>query len=87
MTGSQADSFFTYFNKYRKGNNQTRKWNYFSHFWASDQKTYFHDILCFTMEFKIDFQTGNGIIPPTPRPVTKKLLLKNVSHFHKGAQH
>ena len=38
----------------------------------------------FTKEFKIDFQTGNGIISPTFRPPIKILL--NTSHLIKGIQ-
>ena len=29
-------------------------------------------------------QTGNGIISPISRPLIKKLILQNVSHFHQG---
>ena len=35
---------------------------------------------------KFDFKTGNGIIPPTSRPLIKKLILQNVSHFYRGLQ-
>ena len=29
-------------------------------------------------------ETGNGIILPTSRPLIKKLILQNASHFHQG---
>ena len=71
---------------------QNRKWNYFSHFLTSDQKTYF--TICFSFvprDSKLIFktgngiiQTGNGIISPTSRPLIKKLLLQKFSHFHQG---
>ena len=31
-------------------------------------------------------KTGNGIILPTSRPLIKKLLLQDVSHFYRGLQ-
>ena len=58
-------------------------------------KNFFYKILLiFTKEFKMDFrktehgiiQPGNRIISPTSRPLTKKLLLHDVSHFWQGVQ-
>ena len=65
-----------------KGNYPNRKWNYFYHFQASDQKTC--SIKCFSIDprssksvFKTGneiIQTGNGIISPTSKLLIKKLL-------------
>ena len=79
---------------YRKRNYPNRKWNYFSHFQASDGKTSFTN--CFSFDLrgsKMIFitgngiiQTGNGVIYPTSRPLFKKHLLQNVSHLIQGVQ-
>ena len=71
-----------------------RKWNYLSHFRASDQKTSFttsspYKPKCSTLFFNtgnITFQTGNGIISPTYRPLIKKLLLQHLLHIYQGIQ-
>ena len=71
----------------RKRNYLNRKRNYLSHFRASDQKTSFKR--CFTFfprSLRLIFKTGNGIISPTFRPMIKKLLLQEFSHFHQGVQ-
>ena len=76
----------------RKWNSPKRKWNYFSYFQASNQKTSFAK--CFSFKprsseliFKTGngiIQTGNGIIYPISRPLIKKLLLQSVSHLFQG---
>ena len=66
----------------RKWNCPHRKWNYFSHFQASDQKTSFTKCFPFVLRgskliFKTEngiIQTGNGIISPCSRPLLQKLL-------------
>ena len=75
---------------------QNRKWNYFPHFQASDEKTSFTTYFSFDPKvLKLIFktgngnmqagngiiQTGNGIISPTSRPLIIKLLFQNVSHM------
>ena len=69
----------------RKWNSPNEKWNYFSYFQASDQKTSFTK--CFSFKprnseliFKIVnriLQTGKGFSYPISRILTKKLLLQN----------
>ena len=78
----------------RKWNNSNRKWNFFSHFQTSAEKTSFTK--CFSFDPrgpKLIFetgngiiQTGNGIISPTSRPLIKELLLQNIFHLFQGAQ-
>ena len=73
-------------------NYPNRKWNYFSNFQASDQKTPFTK--CFTFDtrgsksiFKTGnglIQTGNGIISLTFKPLIKKLLYKMFHIWSKG---
>ena len=64
----------------RNQNYLNRKWNYFFHFQAFDQKTTFTKIFSFPpRSSKLIFKTGNGIIQtrngiifPTSRPLIKK---------------
>ena len=78
----------------RKQNYPNRKWNYLSHFQASNQKTSFTKCFSFIpRSLKLIFktgnriiQTGNGIIYPIFRPLIKKLPLHSVSHFYRGLQ-
>ena len=78
----------------RKWNCPNRKWNHFSHFQASDQKTSFTKCVLFVprgskLIFKTGngiVQTGNGIISPTSRPPIKKLLLLNVFYLFQRFQ-
>ena len=73
---------------------QNRKWNYFFHFQASDQKTSFTKCFSFgprgsKLIFKTGneiIQTGNGIISPTSRPLIKKLLLQHLLHINQGVK-
>ena len=73
-------------------NYPNRKWHYFSHFKASDQKTSFTTFsLYLPRNSKLIFntgngiiQTGNGFISPTFRPLIKKLLLQNISHLYRS---
>ena len=66
-----------------KRNYPNRKWNYFSHFRASDQKTSFITSSPYlSRNSKLVFKTGNGIIQTQngiisliSRPLIKKLLL------------
>ena len=47
----------------RKWNNPNKKWNYFFHFQASDQKTCFTKCFSFVpRDSKLFFKTGNGFI-------------------------
>ena len=49
----------------RRWNYPNRKSNYFSHFQASDQKTYFTTSFSYLpRSFKFIFKTGNGIVYP-----------------------
>ena len=75
-----------------KINLQNRKWNYFSHFPASDEKSYFTK--CFSFDprgsksiFKTwngIIQTGNRIISPTSRLLIKNFVYKMVLNCSKG---
>merc|ERR1712105_81613 len=76
----------------RKRNFANRKWNYFSHFQTSDQKTSFTKCFSFVPRvsksiFKTGnriIQTGNGIISPTSRPLIKNLFYKMFLICSKG---
>ena len=78
----------------RKRNSPNRKWNYFSYFQASDQKTSF--TVCFSFKSRSSDlilktgnginQTGNRIIHPISRPLIKKLLLQYLLHINQGVQ-
>ena len=82
-----------------KSNYPNRKSNHFSHFLASDQKTSSTAYSPYLPRNSIlnvktgkgiiqtgngIIQTGNGMISPTSRPLIKKPILQNVSHFHQG---
>ena len=80
--------------KNRKWNYQNRKCNYFSYFLTSNQKTYFtKDLSLLPRILKIVLKTGNGIIKTGNWiisliywPLTKQLLLQNVSNFYQRVQ-
>ena len=70
----------------------TQEMELFSHFQASDEKTFFITFSPYLPRnskwiFKTGngiIQTGNGIISPISRPPIKKPLLQNIFHFNQG---
>ena len=88
-------NIFSILPKEFKNGFQNRKWNYFSQFWASDQKTSFTTSFPYLprsskLIFKTGneiIQTGNGIISPTSGPLIKKLLLQHIFHTDQRVQH
>ena len=86
---STKNFFYNISTKELKIGFQNRKWNYFSHFQVSDQKTSFitssprlprNSKFVFKTKNGI-IQTGNGIISPTSRPLITKLL-----HINQGVK-
>ena len=70
----------------RKWNYPNKTWNYFSHFLASDQKTYFH----FFQEFKIDFRQEIELYEQEMelffqfQASDRNIHFTKIFHFHQG---